>query len=195
MVARCAHAGDLRLRNVSGSGPELRLRCRVPVGDHWEGALPLDPNQVGVLLAAAPAGGNVAVRPSSLGSWTVGLLVPNYAASIEREQVAAALFSGFDHPAGGPLTVTIPDYIRQQHEFVVVVFCVRDVRLEFRVAGRPLTTVACTDEADPVNHGVVTVQVPERTLTALGLRPLQKVTVDVRSTGRQTSEWAVFTVG
>jgi len=195
VVARCEHAGDLRLRNVSGSGPELRLSCRVPVGDHWEGALPLDPNQVGVLLAAAPAGGNVAVRPSSLGSWTVGLLVPLYAGSIGREQVPGALLSGFDHPAGGPLTLTIPGLVREAHGFVVVVFCVRDVRLEFRVTGRLLTTVACTDEADPVNHGVVTVLVPEETVTALGLRPLQRVVVDVRSTGRQTDQWAVVDVG
>ena len=38
IVARCEHRGDL---DLGDGGPEQRLSCRVPVGDHYEGALVL----------------------------------------------------------------------------------------------------------------------------------------------------------
>jgi hypothetical protein len=191
VVARCDRPGDLTLRNVSSSD-ERRLSCRVPVGDHFEGALPVENNRDHGLLATTPSGANVTVRPGSTGSWTVGLLEPLYPAHLTEPELKSALLSGYD---GRRLTLTVPGNLAETHALVLAIVCVREVRLEFMVSGRTLATVACTDEANPAPIGQVTVLVPDGALAALGLRPLEKVTVDVRSTGRQTDEWAVIAVG
>ena len=48
------------MRNVSGSGPELRLSCRVPVGDHFEGATALGSRRLSGMVDVIPD------RPGSL---------------------------------------------------------------------------------------------------------------------------------
>ena len=42
---------------------------------------------------------------------------------------------------------------------------------------------------------MVTARVDTATIRALGLRGLQRVTIDVRSVGRQTDQWAILQVG
>lgn len=194
VVARCEHRGDLVLRDGAGAGPELRLSCRVPVGDHWEGARPLDAAQTRTILGATSSGAAVTVRPSSAGLWSVGVLEPLYPDAISRQQVRQ-YFNGFDHPAGGPYRITVPGTLGDAHGFGISVYCVQDVRLEFRVSGRLLATAACSGDATAVQSGGMSVFVPERTATALGLRPGRPATLDVRSTGRQTGQWALLGVG
>lgn len=191
VVARCDRPGDLTLRSQpeQRTPVEQRLRCRVPVGDHFEGALPLDPglNDAGLFSVTTDA-------PSS-GTWKAGLLVALYPDRLSPGELTRALLDGLGHPAGGSFRVANPATVPQPHGLAIQVRCVRDVRLEFRVSGRLLRTVACTDDADVVPTGPVRVVVPQRTLTALRLPPTQVVTIDVRSTGRQTDQWAVIGFG
>lgn len=191
VAARCDRPGDLTLSAESAGGvtpPDVRLSCRVPVGDHFEGALPL--------TALQRFGGLVDVVPGlGSGSWTVGLLTPLYPDRFDPAQLTTKLINGLGHPAGGSFRVTIPGTVPQAHGFGVDVLCIRDVRLEFLVSGRLLTTVNCTDDAKVVSPGYIGVLVPERTLTGLGLRPRQVVMMEVRSTGRQTDQWSVIGLG
>jgi hypothetical protein len=69
--------------------------------------------------------------------------------------------------------------------------CVRDVRLELTLGGRPLVEISYED-AHATGPGLVTAQVPAGTIRALGLRGLQRVMIDVRSVGRQTEQWAII---
>ncbi|HST64747.1 MAG TPA: hypothetical protein VLM05_06130, partial [Mycobacteriales bacterium] len=189
LVARCDHRGDVALRNLTGPPfAEQRLSCRVPSGDHFEGALPLTADQARLLLAGG-GGNNVAVRPSSGGDWTVGVLSPKFPDTMARVEVSNGL-TGFDGSAGGTIRQVAPDFV-QTRGLGVTVFCVRGVRLELRVSGRPLTTVSCDDDAQVVAPGLVSVVVPDRVATAAGMVPGRPVTVDVRSVGRQTGQWTV----
>lgn len=186
VVARCDRPGDLALRSQPEQRPvEQRLRCRVPVGDHFEGALPLDPG-----LNDAGLFGVTADGPSS-GTWKAGLLVALYPDRLSPGELTGALLDGVGHPAGGSFSVGNPITPPPAHGLAIQVRCVRDVRLEFRVSGRLLTTVACDDDATVRPAGPVSVLVPERTLTAFGLPRTPVVTIEVRSTGRQTDQWAV----
>ena len=191
VVARCDRPGDLILRTEPGHGKPLeqRLRCRVAVGNHFEGAVPLDPelNDAG-LIEVVPAG------PSS-GAWRVGQLIPLYLDSISRAQLTHGLIGGLGHPGGGSFRLVIPGTLPEAHGLGIEVGCVRHVRLEFRVSGRLLATVTCDDDAKWMDTSFISTLVPEQVVTGLGLRPLQAVTVDVRSTGRQTDQWVVVAIG
>jgi hypothetical protein len=180
IVARCGHPGDLQLGD---RGAEQRLSCRVPVGDHYEGALVLR-------AGAGPESGEVPLRPGSGGRWSVGVLQPLFPDRITPANVPGALLDGFGSPGGGRMTVTLPSTVDAGAAEVVAV-CVRDVRLELTMGGRPLVEISC-DNAHAAAPGLVTTQVPAATIRALGLRGLQRVTIDVRSVGRQTEQWAII---
>jgi hypothetical protein len=62
VVARCAERGDLTLADLTGPGSTPTLSCRVPVGDHYEGALLLDPG-----APPEPAPRTAPSRPSASG--------------------------------------------------------------------------------------------------------------------------------
>lgn len=192
VVARCSSPADLTLRNRSGGGPELTLRCRVPVSGHYEGALPIEPDLAGQLFAEA--GANVEVGPSSPGDWTVGVLDTLYPERLTAADLSGALLSGFDSPAGGRIPLIVPGNVEFSRRLIIAVRCVRDVRLAFSVAGRPLAVATCDDTQDG-NVGVVVADVPDAVLGGLGIRPGQRIVMDVRSTGRQTDQWAVLDVG
>jgi hypothetical protein len=168
------------------TGDDLRLSCRVPVGDHWEGALP-------VPGGPRPAAVDVTVRPGSAGSWAVGLLVPRFPERFTADDVRGSLLTGFDGPGGGRLTATVPSAVSSPGMIITAVR-VRDVRLELTVRGRPLTEFRC-DDAHVTLPGLVTAQVSPGTAQALGLRGLSEVTIDVRSVGRSTDQWAILQVG
>jgi hypothetical protein len=187
VVARCDHPGDLGL---SGLGGQLRLSCRTPVEGHYEGALTVVPEKA-VMFTRSATGGNVRVRPGSPGRWAVGLLQPLFPDRLSRAEVAGADLTGFADPAGGRVSAVVPGPVEQG--LSVRVTCVRGVRLELTVAGRELGVARCEDAAVDV-YGNVSLTVRAPALRELGLRPGGPVTVDVRSTGRRTAEWAV-TVG
>jgi hypothetical protein len=184
IVVRCEHRGDLEL---GVSGAERRVSCRVPVGDHYEGALPLT-------AATGPRSEEVPVRPGSGGNWTVGVLQPLFPDRLTREEVPDALLAGFGSPGGGRMTVALPSTVDTAGTMVVAAVCVRDVRLELTLDGRPLAEIGC-DDAHVSAPGVVMAQVPAGTVRALGLRGLQRVTIDVRSVGRPTGQWAIIGLG
>jgi hypothetical protein len=187
VVARCEHPGDLTLAGLAGA--DRRLSCRVPVDDHYEGALPL-PGDAGAGSGAT----DVAVRAGSGGSWTVGVLEPLFLDRITPGDVRGALLAGFGSPGGGRMTVTLPGTVDTATTAVVVAVCVRDVRLELTVGGRPLARISC-DDAHVSAPGLVTAQVSAATVRTLGLRGLQRVTIDVRSVGRATDQWAIIQLG
>jgi hypothetical protein len=184
VVARCEHPGDLQLGD---RGAEWRLSCRVPVGDHYEGALVLS-------AGTGPGSGDVAVRPGSGGSWTVGVLQPLFPDRITAGNVPGALLDGFGSPGGGRVTVTLPSTVDTAATAGVVAVCVRGVRLELTLGGWPLVEISC-DDAHAAGPGLVTAQVPAGTVRTLRLRGLQRVTIDVRSVGRQTEQWAIIQFG
>jgi hypothetical protein len=184
IVARCEHRGDLEL---GLGGGQRRLSCRVPVGDHYEGALPLP-------AGPGPGSAEVAVRPGSGGGWTVGVLQPLFPDRITPANVPGALIAGFGSPGGGRMTVTLPSTLDTATTMVVNAVCVRDVRLELTLRGRPLVEISC-DNAHVSSPGVVTAQVSAGTVRTLGLRGLQRVTIDVRSVGRSTGQWAIIGLG
>jgi hypothetical protein len=92
------------------------------------------------------------------------------------------------------MTITVPSGVDSGGPMIVVAVCVRDVRLELTVRGRPLATLAC-DDAQVSAPGLVNTGIGAGAARALGLRGLQRVTIDVRSVGRQTDQWAVIQVG
>ena len=187
VVAACERAGDLVVRNRT-TDAEVVLPCRTPVGTHFEGAVRVDRPQGEVLFAQGePA--NVALRPGSPGRWTFGVLEPRFPEPL-RDAGQPALLAGTD----GPITVTIPERAAGQAGFDLVVQCVRGVRLTFSRAGRELVVARC-EPAPYVLGGVVQAQVDAAAMTAAGLRPGDRVTLDVRSTGRRTDQWRVLGVG
>lgn len=185
VVARCDSPGDL---DLSGMGAQVAISCRVPVDGHYEGALTVAPD-IAVMFRRSATGGNVEVRPGSAGSWTVGLLQPLFPDRITAADVAGADLTGFADPAGGRVSAVLPGT-----GLLIRVDCVRGVRLELTVAGRPLGVARCEDAEVDV-YGSVSLAVRPPVLSELGLRPGDRVTVDVRSTGRPTAEWAVTVDG
>jgi hypothetical protein len=187
VVASCDRPGDLVLRGIGDR--DRRLSCRVPVGDHHEGALllPEDP----LLMSDMH---RVDLIPGSGGEWTVSLLQKLYPEQLSQGDLSAALLSGLGSPGGGQFTVTIPSTIDDAHALMVIGECLRGVRLQLSIGGRPLVDFRC-DDAHLAEAGLpVTAQVTAETIRALGLRGLQRVTIDVRSIGRQTDQWAIFQV-
>jgi hypothetical protein len=181
IVARCEHRGDLEL---GLGGADRALSCRVPVGDHFEGAL--------LLPGGAGSGSKeVPVRPGSGGSWTVGVLQPLFLDRITPADVRGALLDGFGSPGGGRMTVTLPGTVDTSSTMAVVAVCVRGVRLDLTLGGRPLVEISC-DDVHVSATSLVSAQVPAGTVQALGLHGLQRVPIEVRSVGRQTDQWAIL---
>jgi hypothetical protein len=190
VVARCAERGDLTLADLTGPGSTSTLSCRVPVGDHYEGALLLDPGRV------AGAGHDttavtVRLRPGSGGGWTVGLLEPLFPDRISPGNVPGSQLDGFTSPGGGRIQVTVPSDFRFSRGLFVTVVCVRDVRLQLTLDGLAAGTVVC-DDANVKQYGLVEFAIREPVVA--GLRGGQRVSLDVRSVGRRTDQWAVLSV-
>ena len=191
VVARCAERGDLTLADLTGPGSAPKLSCRVPVGDHFEGALLIDPSRLAGNSRDSTVM-TVRLRPGSGGSWSVGLLEPLYPERITADQVRGDLLDGFTSPGGGRIQVTVPIHFRFRRQLSVTAVCVRDVRLQLTLDGRPAGVVVCDDASVEV-YGQVTFAVSEP--VAAGLRGGQRVTIDVRSIGRRTDQWAILQIG
>lgn len=190
VVARCAERGDLTLTDLTGPGSAPKLSCRVPVGDHYEGALVLDPKRV----AGADQGSTattVRLRAGSGGTWAVGLLEPLYPDRFSPADVSGSLLDSFTSPDGGRIPVTVPNDFRFGHGLFVTVVCVRDVRLQLSVDGRAAGVLVC-DDAHTESYGLVTFAIGEPAVS--GLRAGQRVSLDVRPVGRRTDQWAVIGV-
>lgn len=191
VVARCAERGDLTLADLAGPGSTPTLSCRVPVGDHYEGALLLDPRRAAGAGAQDSTVATVRLRPGSGGAWAVGLLEPLFPDRIGADNVRGSQLDGFASPGGGRIPVTVPSYFSSSRGLFVTVVCVRDVRLELTLDGRAAGVVVCDDASVEVD-GVVTFAIREPVVT--GLRAGQRVSLDVRPVGRRTDQWAVIGV-
>ena len=143
-MARCAERGDLTLADLTGPGSAPTLSCRVPVGDHYEGALLLDRQRV-VGAARDSTVVTVGLRPGSGGAWAVGLLEPLFPDRIRPANVRGSRLDGFTSPGGGRIPVTVPSDCRLPRALFVTVVCVRDVRLELTLDGRAAGVVVCDD--------------------------------------------------
>ena len=188
VAAYCDRPGDLVLRGLGDR--DRRLICRVPFGDHYEGALllPEDPLLISDMH-------DVHLLPGSGGEWTVTLLQKLYPEQLSQGDLRAALLSGLGSPRGGRFTITVPSTVDEARSLNFVAECLRGVRLRLSVGGRPLVDVVC-DDAHVAEAGLpVTAKATYEAVQALGLRELQRVTIDVRSIGRQTDQWAIFQVG
>ena len=190
VVARCAERGDLTLTNLTGPGSAPTLSCRVPVGDHYEGALPLDAERI-VGAARDSTVVTVGLRPGSGGAWGVGQLEPLYPDRILPANVRGSRLDGFTSPGGGRIPVIVPSDSRFPRGLFVTVVCVRDVRLQLTLDGRAAGVVVC-DDAHVQEYGLVTFAM--RDSVVAGLRGGQRVSLDVRPVGRRTDQWAVIDV-
>jgi hypothetical protein len=191
VVARCAERGDLILADLTGPGSTPTLSCRVPIGDHYEGALLLDPRRVAGAGAQESTVATVRLRPGSGGGWAVGLLEPLFPDRISADNVPGSQLDGFTSPGGGRIPVTVPSDFRFPRGLFVTVVCVRDVRLQLTLDGRAAGVVVCDDASVEV-YGLVTFAIREPVVT--GLRGGQRVSLDVRPVGRRTDQWAVISV-
>jgi hypothetical protein len=191
VVARCAERGDLTLADLTGPGSTPTLSCRVPVGDHYEGALQVDPRRAAGAGAQDSTVATVRLRPGSGGGWAVGLLEPLFPDRIGADNVRGSQLNGFTSPGGGRIPVTVPSDVRSPRGLLVTVACVRDVRLQLSVDGRAAGVLMC-DDSHTESYGLVTFTIPEPIVA--GLRAGQHVSLDVRPVGRRTDQWAVIGV-
>jgi hypothetical protein len=188
IVARCERPGDLTLRGLTDAGSEATLSCRVPVGDHYEGALPLAPDATPSRPDGGPVSTTVDLTPGSGGRWNVGVLEPLFPDRITPADVPDSLLDGFTSPAGGPITVTVPGNFRYTRRVTVVAQCVRGVQLAVTVAGRRAGLVDCA-AGRPVVYGVVYGSVSDPSLVAF-----QRVRLDFRQVAGPSGQWAVVGV-
>jgi hypothetical protein len=199
VVARCERRGDLTLRDLVGPGTEQRLSCRVPVGGHYEGALLLNRWPTGPGATGTPAVVTAAVRPGSSGDWMVGVLQPLYperltAADLRRPLLNGrrALLDGFRSPAGGEIPLTLSSDFTFGRGVFVMATCVRGVRLRLALAGRDAGELTCDDRSATL-FGLV--NYPIRDPFVAGLRPGQRITLEVRPVESRNGQWAILQVG
>ena len=196
VVVRCQQEGTMVLRN--GDGPSRSVDCSHPVGDRFEGAVLLEPDEAVRLFAQTSAVENVSFEPSTPGQWDVGVLV-----AIAPDRLPAwglpgrPLLDGADGPAGGTVTLTIPPRPRLDPEeaklygFSISADCVDGVELALSVPTGALPPLVC-DQAHGLTNGVSGATVSLQDMTRLGLRPGDRVRLTVRSTGRQTDQWRLW---
>lgn len=203
VVVRCAERGTLDMRNLGPGGPTLRVDCSRPAGDAFEGAAILEPDAVERLWAqvSGPSIENIGYVPSSAGQWFVVFLD---AIAPERlppwDSPERLLLDGANGPAGGTVTVTIPKYriaLGVGSHFSPSAQCVEGVRLTLTARGGPFGELRC-DQDSGLQRGWVSTDstdVQKSTLDRLGLRPGDRVALTVRSTGRQTDQWRLVSLG
>jgi hypothetical protein len=184
VVARCEHPSDITFRRLLGQ--DRRLSCRVPVGDHYEGAVRLAPVQV----ENPPPATDVRVEPGAPGDWRVGVLEPLFPDRLTADDLAGRPLTGYSGP--GRIPAVVPSDLRSG-VLSIIVDCVRGIRLEILVDGRPATTVACTD-ANVIGYGAVNAVIPAADVQRLGLRPLQRIQVSARQLAGPAHQWAVSVV-
>ena len=185
IMVGCESRGDLTLR---GLGDDRRISCRVPVGDHYEGALLLPARFVGV-LSKADVPVDLHVEPNSPGRWQVGVLQPLFPDRLTADDLRGEL-SGFEP---GRIDLVVPSYFRQTRTLTFFAECVRGVQLEIRISGRPAGTLNCVDR-NLNDDGLVEFSIRDPDASRLGLRPLQHVLVDVRQVAGPPKQWAITSV-
>lgn len=187
IVVGCENRGDLTLR---GLGDDRRISCRVPAGDHYEGALPLPlPVRPSGPLYASNASIDVHVEPGTPGRWHVGVLQPLFLDRLTANDLRG-LLSGYEP---GSIDLIVPSTFQQSRTLVVTAECVRGVQLEIRISGRPAGTLDCV-ERNVVFGGLVQMKIGDPVVTQLGLRPLQHVLIEFRQVAGPPKQWGIVGV-
>lgn len=193
VVARCARRGVLTFRNLVND-QSREVDCSQPVGDHFEGAAAIDPAAARTLLATGSEVSNVRFEPGAAGQ-EASLLMSNAADRLRpwSDPRSPPLAQGADTT----VEIVIPGYRGTKPDgtdsLALTVECVAGVRIEFSVPTGPLGTADCDPRADTMLHGMVAVGVTRAELDRLGLRTGQRVPLTIRSVGRETDQWRVFT--
>jgi hypothetical protein len=193
----CERKGDLTIRNTE-NGENVVARCRTRVGDHFEGATVVTPEQAARLSAlSARDPSSVEMTPGSPGRWIVG---GQQARAPERlpDNVDIGgpwLADGRRTPDGTTVRITVPQRFQLQVE------CVAGVRLAFRVPAGELGSLTCdpTAPADArvsdMEAGRITLTVTAQDLSRLGLRRGQQVALTVSRSGTETNQWRIYPLG
>ena len=183
IMVGCESRGDLILR---GLGDDRRISCRVPVGDHYEGALLLPARFVGI-MSKNTATADVHVEPGTPGRWQVGVLQPLLPDRLTADDLRGEL-SGYEP---GRIDMVVPSYFGQSRTLTVFAECVRGVRLEIRISGRPAGTLDCADR-NVNDDGLIEHTIRDPYVTRLGLRPMQHILVDFRQVAGPPKQWAII---
>ena len=203
IVARCERSGSVLVRNLAG--PRFEVDCARRVGDGFEGATQLTPEQTQALAVSGPpalypSGFNVAMEPRSQGRWLVAVLLANAPDRLPPHTDAGSrlLAEGTRTRAGTTVEITVPPARvpdageRIEIAMGFVTECVAGVRLTFAVPTGGLGTADCDPLGKEMTSGRVGTDVTKQQLAALGLRPGDRVALTIRSVGRDTDQWRVF---
>lgn len=180
VVARCEQRGTL---NLGGRG---LVRCTIPVGDRFEGALMLT-NEQGRTLFTDPEPTWV---PGSGGLWEVEVLEESAVDTlIPGSTELPALVEGTVDPTGGTFPLTVPT--GRPAGVAVHVQCARDVVLRFSLGTELLVTADCGSGNLEVMQGGTSVVASLDDFRRVGVQPGESIEVTVRSVGRATDQWRV----
>ncbi len=192
LLAWCERPGDLKVRNPTSGSTEV-VRCRIPVGNHHEGALLLSPEQAGALGEVGRGQvENIVAEPGSAGPWYFSIARSVRPSRITTGGGGWVLAEGPRTPRGTTVAATVPveppgPDLPPGYGFVVGAECVVGVELAVSIRGVELGTISCTPDA--LNPGV---HVPEARFRELGIRRGDRVQLTIRSVGRDTDQWRVF---
>lgn len=204
-VIRCDEREDVTVRNSGGGDPAV-VRCRTSVGDHYEGALMVPPEQAQVLFALSAGDVNVRVERSSPGLPDLHLLQARAPERLSDSDSSGYLVDGRRTPVGTRVDYAISppqsdDPPSGVYGFGLLVECVAGVHLTFWVAQGELGGVI----GDPTSHadnpslgldrGKIAFSVSGDTMRRFGLTYGQRVRLTVVRSGMQTDKWRVSAVG
>jgi len=188
LVAWCSRAGFIHVSTPVGTVGDVP--CKIRVGDHYEGALPVSSAESDRLFVLSSIVPNVTVGPDGVGDrWALAVLSRNLPDRLPEGH--HYVLDGRRGRAGGSFVFAVP---RSQQlagrAFSLIVECVEGVRLTFRTARGELAVVACTPDS-AVGGGAIGVPVSTDAADRLGLRPGQRIRITVERSGRDTDQWGV----
>jgi hypothetical protein len=185
IVAKCGHAGLVRVTTPAGT--TLAVPCRTRVGDHLEGALDVPADRFDQVFNPPNASTPVRVDPGEAGTpWSIVVLSRNLPDRLPENR--NYVLDGRHGRDGGSFAFTVP-VGKAAPGFTFSVACVQGVTLTFRTAGGVLGVASCTPENAVA--GIVPVFVAAETADRLGLRAGQRVRITVVRSGRDTDQWGI----
>lgn len=202
VLTRCEQKGELTVRNRE-NGENVVARCRIPVGDHFEGAAAVSPEQ-GRRLSWIVADdlNSIEVAAGSPGAWMVGVQQARAPERLDDNVNIGApwLMDGRRMRDGGTVEITVPRRRAPGVGFVLDAECVAGVRLTFRVPAGEIGSLTCDplapgdERVSDMLEGRVTLTVTSQDLNRLGLARGQRVALTVERSGTATDQWRLYPV-
>ena len=187
LLAWCERPGDLTVRNPVSGSTEV-VRCRIPVGDHHEGALLLPPERAELLGETGPDQvENIVAEPGSAGRWYLSI-----ARAIRPTRLTTGVRDVLAEGRETTVSVMVPTEppgpdVPPDYGFSITAECVEGVELAVSTRGVELGTISCRPDSDPPGFDV-----SEARLRELGIRRGDRLPLTIRSVGRDTDQWRVF---